>query len=76
MSILEELQFYCASYVETIDGNRWEQLISSLLPHLTKFQFIFELPFRNLLLLKISRNFRRQKHQCFTPCQSRQYLTL
>ena len=49
MPNLEQLQFHCASIVAVVDGHRWEQLISSLLTHLTKFKFIFELSFRNSL---------------------------
>lgn len=85
MPKLEQLQLHCLFDVESIDGHRWEQLITSLLTHLTQFQFIFELSLqtprdRSRIIDQIcdkfqtfQTNFWQKQHRWYTAYQARQY---
>ena len=56
---------------DIINASRWEQLITSSLPHLTKFRFSFGLFDRNEIVRKYENfqtNFWIKKHQWYTEC--------
>ena len=85
MPNLKELILHSSVDGKWINANRWEQLISSSLPYLTKFQFLLQMIIRNpknrseavkdILekFQKFQTDFWHKQHQWFTAYEVMQY---
>jgi hypothetical protein len=77
---LKYLLIYTSYVVDMIDADRWEQLIRSLLPHLTVFKFIFDKLYHFRIsdiitkFQKFQTNFWQHEHHWFTELIQNQNL--